>query len=154
MSEYDDFEALWGGTESAPVATFERLPEGKYEAEVVSCKMGTWDDGTKRVEWEFKVLNGAHEGATTWMNGGLDERRIGKTKGHFECMGLKGVSFSQCVAAMPSFAGRRVKISVTSYQDKLYTHLNGVLDTPAPAAPAPVVTQTLPGIPAASGNPF
>lgn len=147
-AEYDDFDELWGGAEPEAPTSSEPLPAGKYEATVRAVKIKNWDDGSKSVEWEFQVCGGEHDGRITWMNAGMDEKRIRKTKGHFAFFGLdKLPTFAAVVAAFPTLEKRRVKISVSEYNGKLYTHLNALADA-APPVNGTATTPTLPGIPA------
>lgn len=138
-SEYDDFEALWGGT-PAEAPKGGPLPEGEYEATINSVKMGKTQDGDTRIEWEFKVSGGAYDGRITWLNDYLSSEKIGKAKGHLELFGWKGLSLVECIKRFPELKDRGVLISVSMWpkkDGKLYTHLNGVSDAaPAPEQPA------------------
>lgn len=140
FTEYDD---MYGATE--PEAPKGPLPDGKYDAVISEVKMGRWQDGTPRVEWEFSVTDADYAGRLAWMNDGLDERKIGKTKGHFDACGFAGLPLSQIVRRMPELNGRAVKLTVSTYNGKSYTHLNYVAPlagAPAQApAPAPAPAQ-------------
>ena len=162
MSEYEDFEAMWGGAEAevpTDKETRNPLPVGKYEAVVRGLKVKDWDDGGKSIDWEFQVCGGEFDGRLTWMNAGTNTlKKLKRTKGHFVLFGLDPNDFPKVVAAFPTLVGRCVKISVSEYDGKLYTHLNALADAPpAQAAPvtAPAATQAaLPGIPAQTTTPF
>jgi hypothetical protein len=152
-TDYDDFDAMWGTTPSEAPTSSEPVPDGKYAAEIVSVKMGAWKDGSPRMEWEFRVIGGDCDGRKTWMNDGLDPKKLGKTKGHLELMGIIEPNFSGCVRRLPELAGRAVNIAVSTYNDRSYTFLNGVPDS----APAPATTPaqaTISGTTAAPAIPF
>lgn len=133
----------WNETKAEQPGESKGLPVGKYLAEITDLTLGYWDDGTPRVEWTFCVLEGEHEGRTTYMTDGTGEKHRARTKGHLEAVGCTGDTFLDVVAKFPRAVGLRVKIARAEYNGKIYTHFNGLAeqapdtaeqDTAAPVA--------------------
>jgi hypothetical protein len=140
------YEDVWA--EAAPETVTDRtpVPEGSYDATVRGVKLKEWNDGTYSVEWEFAIVGGPYNGRITWANAGLDNAKIGKTKGQFQMLGIQRPTLTETIAAGNTIVGRGVKISVSAWNGKLYTHLNDLndavtvsADEPIPA-PVPVFT--------------
>ena len=167
---WEMYDEEFQNTESVPVSTNDPLPDGKYSVEILSVVGATNSEkGENYVSWQFKILEGDYTGRIIWKRSNMTDSAKPYTRGELEHIyGLKPndprFKFSAAIAGLPGLTGIRMGLSLwtgkSGYQNmnlgKITFDPRGANTAPAPVAPAPVpaVTQTLPGIPAAVGNPF
>lgn len=151
------------------------LPDGNYSAVIDALEFGTWDDGSPKISWRYRVTEGDYAGRVQTSNVGLNQY----TKGDFDALGFKGYPISYVVKNATAVNGAAVviRLKTTEKTGKQYTYLNKVVSLPIVAestvvppapAPAPVAAPApahavappapsqaaLPGVPATLDVPF
>lgn len=152
---YDEEYAGYDAPEKPSV-----LPDGNYEAVIESLEFDSWDDGTPKISWRYRITSGDHTGRVQVSNVGLNAY----TKGDFDALGFKGYPISYVVKNAAAVKDAKVVIRLkTNATGKQYTYLNKVVSLPvvaestvvppAPAAAAPAQA-ALPGVPVTVSTPF
>ena len=68
--------------------SFEAIPEGTYDAEVVTCEERETDEGNPYVFWEFS-LKGEYEDRKVWLNTSLLPQSLWNLTRVLEALGLR-----------------------------------------------------------------
>lgn len=106
------------------------LPDGKYQAEIISCKLGASDRGkdTVGLSWKLKVLSGEHEGSVISKWDTFSNDRMQYVKQDLETCGLELARFSDLESHLGKLIGVRLNVTLktnkagypnTYFNDKL-----------------------------------
>lgn len=69
------------------VKNFKAVPEGPYILKIVSAEHGESKQENPKIDWEFEVSQGEHEGAKLWATTSLDEKALWKVRELLEAAG-------------------------------------------------------------------
>lgn len=145
-------ETSWSSLMEEAGGSFEALPEGDYDAEVIACEYKTTSKGKEMWVATLRILTGPHAGRQVWNNFVLTPGNPNALRFFFQHMNVLGLGQEFFMAnphptqVSDSLVGRRARIKVVqrSYQGRITNNVSAFMSVggiptapPTPATPAP-----------------
>ena len=154
---WEQYDEEYTGAE--PVSGGGMVPDGEYEVTVTHCAEGeSKQKKTPQVQWGFVVADGPLANRKIFKDQNITPAGMGFVRADFEKVFPKGWKLSQCMGALDTLVGARLKVKVHTRKGDQYAtvYINERIDTGSvqyAEPPAPAVQPALPGVPVAS-TPF
>lgn len=135
MSEYDkpnvDLTEYDDEYESAEVADFDEVPDGKYQVRVDAVRLDHSQNGDPMIKWDLIVVAGQHSGRHVFKNSVITQASLPFVKGDMKTLGVSLAKFSDLPNQLESLLDITLEITKRTRGEYTNVYFNRRIQIPS-----------------------